>query len=103
MCTLAEIKVSFGDKLILPCPSYVTSGIYSWTKDNEPITTQTREIAFDTIHTSNLTITSMIQQLVGIYKCLLNDSVDGIFDVKVVGRLFYILRIMSIFNLCCSV
>ena len=79
----------------------VMSGAYKWIKDNKPITTETRGIASDTIHTSNLTITSMTQQLVGIYQCLLNDySVRGTFDVKVVGRLFYyIFRIMFIFKI----
>ena len=81
-------KVRFGAGLILSCPSHnsMTSATYNWTKDNEPITAQTRGIAFDTIHTSNLAITLMTQQLVGIYKCLLNDSVRDIFDVKVIGR-----------------
>ena len=103
MYTVAEIKVSFGDKLILPCSSSMTSGTYSWTKDNELITAQTRGIAFDTTHTGNLTIVSMIQQLVGIYQCFVNDQCGVAFDVKVVGRLFYILRIMFIFNLSCSI
>ena len=65
------------------------SGRYSWTKDNVPITAQTRGIASDTIHTSNLTIISMTQQLVGIYQCLLNDSVKHTFNVQYVGKLFY--------------
>ena len=97
--------MSFGNKLILTCLSAMTSGTYSWTKDNVPITAQARGITFDTIHTSNLTIISMIQQLVGIYRCFMNNRMvcGGLFDVKVIGRLFYILRIMFIFNLCCSV
>ena len=81
----------------------MTSGAFSWTKDNIPITAKTRGIASNTFHTSNLTIISMTQQLVGIYQCLLNDSVRGTFDVKVVGRLFYIFRMMFIFNLYYSV
>ena len=97
-------KVRFGDNITLSCLSYMTSGSYSWTKDNVSITTQISGIASDTIHTSNLTIISMTQQLVGIYQCLLNDSVRGTFDVKVVGRLFcYIFRKMFIFDLYYSV
>ena len=97
-------KVRFGDNITLSCPTYMTSGSYSWTKDNVSITAQISGIASDTIHTSNLTIISMTQQLVGIYQCLLNDSVSGTFDVKVVGRLFYyIFRMMFIFNLYYSV
>ena len=64
------------------------SGAYNWTKDNKPITAQTRGIASNTIHTNNLTITSMTYQLVGIYQCLWNDRVLSVFDVKLVGRLF---------------
>ena len=64
------------------------AGAYNWTKDNKPITIQTSGIASDTIHTNNLTITSMTQQLVGIYHCLSDDSVLSVFDVKLVGRLF---------------
>ena len=84
-------KVRFGAGLTLSCPSHgsITSGIFNWTKDNEPITPQTRGMASDTVHTSNLNITSMAQQLVGVYHCLLNDSVRDIFDVKIVGRLLY--------------
>ena len=97
-------KVRFGDNITLSCQSSMTSGPYSWTKDDVPITAQTRGIASDTILTSNLTIISMTQQLVGIYQCLLNDSVRGTFDVKVVGRLFYyIFKVMFIFNLYYSV
>ena len=81
--TLAEIKVSFGDKLMLPCPSSTTSGTYNWTKDNEPITAQTRGIVTDTVHTSNLSIISMTQRLAGIYECFLNNNVRCIFGVKV--------------------
>ena len=79
-------KVRFRDNITLSCPTYMTSGSYSWTKDDVSITAQISGIASDTIHTSNLTIISMTQQLVGIYQCLLNDSVRGTFDVKVVGR-----------------
>ena len=97
-------KVRYGDRIILSCPSSTISGTFSWTNDYVPITAQTRGIASDTIHTSNLTIISMTQQLVGIYQCLLNDSVRGTFDVKVVGRLFYyIFSMMFIFNLYYSV
>ena len=97
-------KVRFGDKVILSCPNSMTSGSYNWTKDDVPIIAQTKGIASDTIFTSNLTIISMTQQLVGIYQCLLNDSARGTFDVKVVGRLFYyIFRMMFIFNLYYSV
>ena len=93
-------KVRFGDNTTLSCPSSMTSGSYGWTKDYVPITAQTIWIVSNTIHTSNLAIISMTQQLVGIYQCLLNDSVRGTFDVKVVGRLFYyIFRMMFIFNL----
>ena len=65
------------------------SGRYSWTKDDEPITaviTQPSGIAQDSIHTNDLKIMSMTQQLVGLYQCLLNDSVQNTFDVKIVGR-----------------
>ena len=65
----------------------MTSGTFSWTKDYVLITAQTRGIASDTIHTSNLTIMSMTQQLVGIYQCLFNDIIRDLFDVKVVGML----------------
>ena len=80
-------KVRFGDKITLSCPSYMASRSYSWTKDGVPITAQTSGIASDTIHTNNLTITSMTQQLVGIYQCLLNDIMTDFFDVKIVGML----------------
>ena len=82
-------KVRFGDNTTLSCPNSMTSGSYSWIKDGVPITAQTRGIVSDTIYTSNLTIISMTQQLVGIYQCLLNYGVRGTFDVNVVGRLFY--------------
>ena len=96
-------KVRFGAALILSCPSHssMTSGTYNWTKDNTPITAQTRGIAFDTIHTSNLTIISMTQQLEGIYHCLLNGSVREIFDVKNFGKLLY--HVLIIFDSCHSV
>ena len=80
-------KVRFGDKITLSCPSSMTSGAFSWTKDNIPITAKTRGIASNTFHTSNLTIMSMTQQLVGIYQCLLNDIIRDLFDVKIVGML----------------
>ena len=80
-------KVRYGDRIILSCPSSMTSGTFSWTKDDVPITAQTRGIASDTIHTSNLTIISMTQQLVGIYQCLFNDIIRDLFDVKIVGML----------------
>ena len=65
----------------------MTSGTFSWTKDYVLITAQTSGIASDTIHTSNLTIMSMTQQLVGIYQCLFNDIIRDLFDVKIVGML----------------
>ena len=80
-------KVRFGDRMILSCPSSMTSGTFSWTKDYVRITAQTIGIASDTIHTNNLTIISMTQQLVGIYQCLLNDIIRDLFDVKIVGTL----------------
>ena len=80
-------KVRYGDRMILSCPSSMTSGSYSWTKDYVLITAQTRGIVSDTIHTSNLTIISMTQQLVGIYQCLLYDTIRDLFDVKIVGTL----------------
>ena len=80
-------KVRYGDNTTLSCPSSMTSGTFSWTKDYVLITAQTRGIVSDTIHTSNLTIISMAQQLVGIYQCLLNDTIRDLFDVKIVGML----------------
>ena len=83
--------------LILPCSS-VISGAYKWTKDNKTITAQIKGVASDTIHTRNLTIKSMTQQLVGVYQCLLNNTELSTFDVKLVGRLFYYtFRIISTF------
>ena len=80
-------KVQFGDNITLSCSNSMTSGTFSWTKDYVLITAQTRGIVSDTIHTSNLTIISMAQQLVGIYQCLLNDTIRDLFDVKIVGML----------------
>ena len=80
-------KVRFGNKIALSCSSYIASRSYSWTKDGVPITAETSGVASDTIYTNNLTITSMTQQLVGIYQCLLNDIMTDLFDVKIVGML----------------
>ena len=81
------------------------SGTYSWIKDDEPITAviaQTSGIAQDSIHTNDLKIMSMTQQLVGLYQCLLNDSIQNTFDVKIVGRFLYCFSELFII-LCCSV
>ena len=105
MCSIVVKKLRSGDTSIISCQSSVMSGTYSWTKDNEPITAvtaQTSGIAPDRIHTNDLEIISMTQQLVGIYQCLLNDSVQNTFDVKIVGKFLYYFSELFII-LCCSV
>ena len=104
MCSIVVKKLWSGDTSIT-CQSSVMSATYSWIKDNEPITAvtaQTSGIAQDSIHTNDLKIISMTQQLVGIYQCLLNDSVQNTFDVKIVGRCLYYFSELFII-LCCSV
>ena len=105
MCSIVVKKLRSGGASIISCQSSVMSGTYSWIKNNEPITAviaQTSGIAQDSIYTNNLKIMSMTQQLVGIYQCLLNDSVQNTFDVKIVGRFLYYFSELLII-LWCSV
>ena len=82
-------KVRSGGPAGLQCHTLNMQGTYSWRKNNQIITQQIIGIDSESIDDNSLRITRMSQVLVGIYECLLDDIPQKMFDVKIVGALFF--------------
>ena len=66
-------KVRAGERSTLPCEDQ-SRGIYSWTKDGNPVTRTTSGIDSMSIDQNRLIITRMSQELVGEYQCFLMNA-----------------------------